>query len=151
MTSFTRANLTQLRADITAALAPVAAKHGIMLDLGNCKFTDTQARFVKLTAYASASHNAIVPAPSFGQPSTPTVVDGVTDPYNTPMSREYISRALMYALPKDGLGKKFRAGGTVYTIIGLKQSRFKYPVTAEGPQGGKYKFAAQTVKNGLIS
>lgn len=39
---FNRDNLKSLRKDVQAALDEVAKKHGIKLDLGNIRFTDSQ-------------------------------------------------------------------------------------------------------------
>jgi hypothetical protein len=50
----------------------------------------------------------------------------------------------------DGLevGDTFTVRRTTYTIVGFKASRWKYPVTAEGPRGGKWKFTLAQVKGG---
>ena len=138
MNSFTRANLSALRKDIDAALAVVSAKHDLIISLGNCRFTATEAKFAKLN---------ILPKTLPSQ----SVSTNSADPFNTLESREYLNLAYMFALPKDGLGRKFKViGGTVYTVIGLKASRHKYPVIGIGPAGGRYKFTAEQVKKGLI-
>lgn len=58
MKTFTKQNLPQLRADIDAALAAVAAKHGIKLQTGNISFNPNEAT-IKLMASAegAAEHN----------------------------------------------------------------------------------------------
>ena len=137
MTSFTRANLAALRTDIDAALATVATKHGVLVSLGNCRFTEKEARFSKL-----------IIAPKVLATNTTLAKTGA-DPYGTLASREYLNLAYMFALPVDGLGKTFSYGGSKFKVIGLKASRRKYPVIGEGVQGGKYKFTAETVRAGL--
>jgi hypothetical protein len=143
MNSFTRADVQMLRSEIDLALAAVAAKYGLLISLGNCRFSTTEARFSKLTI-----------APQTVSTYNPTasikLATNGTDPYGTLESREYLNLGYRFNLPKDGLGKTFRAGGRDFTIIGLKSSRYKYPVTAVGSQGGRYKFTAGQVRNGLV-
>jgi len=135
MNSFTRTNLAVLRNDLNTAIATVAAKHGLIISLGNCRFTNTEAHFTKLSMITKTLPNSAVVNPSAG-------FGNGSDPYNTVESREYLHLAYMFNLPKNGLGCKFRAGTTTYTVIGLKASRRKYPVLGVGPAGGRYKFAA---------
>ena len=138
MNSFNRTNLTVLRKDIDTALAAIGAKHDLIISLGNCRFTANEAKFAKLS---------VIPKTL----SAVTVSTNSADPYNTVESREYLNLAYMFALPEDGLGRKFRGmGGTIYTITGLKASRRKYPVLGIGPSGGRYKFTAEQVNRGLI-
>lgn len=138
MTSFTRSGLATLRADIDAALKAVGVKHNITLDLGSIRFSASEAR-CKLTMAPKSYTAAVMPALSNG-----------LDPYNTVESREYVNLAYTLALPKDGLGRKFTSMGATYTIIGLKTSRRKYPVIGISARGTRYKFAASSVKAGLI-
>jgi hypothetical protein len=144
MNSFNRTNLTVLRSELNAAIATVAAKHGLIISLGNCRFTNNEAHFTKLSMIPKTlpSSASIVAVPNCGTNNG--------DPYNTVESREYLNLAYLFNLPKNGLGRQFRMGTTQYTIIGLKSSRRKYPVIAIGPFGGRYKFSADTVRNGMV-
>jgi len=44
------------------------------------------------------------------------------------------------------VGQQFTFRRTIYTITGFKPSRWKYPISAEGPRGGRYKFSIAQVK-----
>lgn len=140
MNTFTRADVTLLRNELEAALATVAAKHDLIISLGNCRFGSDQARFSKLTILTRRSLMHSV-----------SVSSNALDPYNTLESRNYLQSAAMYGLPADGLGKQFRAtSGRIFTITGFKPSRRKYPVSGVGAQGGRYKFTLAQVKAGLV-
>lgn len=56
--TFTKENLSTIRADLNIALAEVAAKHGITLDIGNISFNENS-----FTAKLSAAIQEV------GQPS----------------------------------------------------------------------------------
>jgi hypothetical protein len=58
--------------------------------------------------------------------------------------------ASLLGLPADCIGRTFRSGrGTLYTITGINMRRRKYPVSATGPRGGRYKFTVAQVLSGL--
>ena len=59
------------------------------------------------------------------------------------------NNAVLLGLPADVIGQTFRAGGTLYTVSGIVMRRRKYPVSATGPQGGRYKFETSRVLAGL--
>ncbi len=140
MTNFTRPNVRALQSDLSAALAAVAQKHGINITMGNARFSESECRFSKIICQAKGT---------LAQAAPNLPVNSARDPYNTLESREYINLAHMHNLPTDGLGKTFVSMGRTFTIIGLKSSRRKYPVTAVGSQGGRYKFSATSVRNGM--
>ena len=62
---------------------------------------------------------------------------------------DFAHKATMIGLPSDCFGKEFISGGTRYPITEINLRRRKYPVSATGPKGGRYKFTADTVKWGL--
>jgi hypothetical protein len=62
---------------------------------------------------------------------------------------DFAGKASRLGLPEDCYGAAFTSGGTTYTVIEINLRRPKYPVSAEGPQGGRYKFTADTVLRGL--
>jgi len=136
MNSFSRYDVQTLRRDIDAALVAVAAKHGVNISLGNCRFTLTEARFAKLIVHPKSIATIVTAGSS-------SVVD-------SPEAREYQSLAYMFNLPKDGLGKTFMSLGKMFTIAGLKSSRRKYPVSAVSSTGRRFKFTAEQVRNGLV-
>lgn len=136
MNSFSKSDVQTLRREIDSALAVVAAKHGVNISLGNCRFSSTEARFAKLTVNPK---------------SIATIVTaGSSSVADTPEAREYQSLAYMFNLPKDGLGKTFTSMGKMFTIAGLKSSRRKYPVSAVSSTGRRFKFTAEQVRNGLV-
>jgi len=130
ITTFNKPALRVLREDLDAALEAVAMKHGIELELGNIRF-DASSFTAKVSANTKAAANA--PAP--------TSADGTVD---------LQSVAFGNVLPESLRGRKFRAGTTTFTLTGVKSSRRKYPFSAEGPKGGRYKFSVKDVQNGLI-
>jgi len=58
--------------------------------------------------------------------------------------------AALLGLPDDIVGRKFVAGNTTYTVTDLKLRRPKFPVSGEGPHGGRYKFTVEQVLRGLL-
>jgi hypothetical protein len=149
MNSFTRVSIRLLQDDINAALKTVADKHNLTIGLsGGTRFSPTQVTFSKLIAIPKAPPTLQT---SFRDSVSPTAVTKGTDPYDTLESRQYTNLAYTFGLKKEWLGKSFKTfQGTKYTIVGLKPSYRKYPVIAVGPQGGRYKFSADTVRNGII-
>ena len=144
MNSFTRSSIQMLRADIETALKAVGAKHNVIIGIaGNGRFTSDQVTFSKLTA---AVKNPVVYSNV-----TPSTTTNNPDPYNTLESREYLNLGYLHSLKKEWLGKEFRTWqGTKYRIIGLKNSRRKYPVVGISARGTRYKFTVQQVKSGII-
>lgn len=128
ITTFNKGVLRQLRTDLDTALEAVAKEYGIQLNLGNIRF-DIQSFRVTL----SAAIVSTAPAP--------TNEDGEVD---------LLTVSFGDTLPANLQGRKFVAGGTTYTLIGVSSRRRKYPFSGEGPQGGKYKFSLEQVRAGLI-
>lgn len=147
MHSFTHASVRALRAEIDAALKQVADKHGLIMGLGNARFSPTEMHFTKLSIVPKVTPTVN----SLQTASTPSATSNGVDPYQTLEIRAFISLAFQFGLKKEWLGKQFLGnGGTRYTIVGLKPSYRKYPVIAVGPQGGRYKIPADTVRRGII-
>jgi hypothetical protein len=135
MNSFTRNDVATLRKDIDAALQQVALQHGIIISLGNCRFTPNEARFSKLTIIPKTTSNTVSVTPALSD-----TIEG----------RQYIDLAYMFALPKDGLGKTFISNGRTFKITGLKANRRKYPVQGVSVTTGRaFKFTADQVRRGL--
>ncbi len=78
----------------------------------------------------------------YGPPPTPTA------PRPAPQA-DFAKAARQIGLPEDCLGKTFKHWGTTLTITGIRTSRWRYPVSVQGPQGGKYKMDVASVLNGL--
>jgi len=126
ITAFNRGNLPQIRADIDAALKGIAVTHGIQLSFGKITFHETNFR---------------------------ATVTGDVMPNTTPSTNVDVDLSSVIhgnVLPEHLRGRQFRAGGTLYTLSGVKSRRHKYPFSGTGPQGGQYKFTLAQVQNGLI-
>jgi hypothetical protein len=111
-------------------LQEIARKHNIMIDLGNIRFSDNEARG-KLTMRSFGGRVLT------GNPVAAT---------NTDLERI----AAKHSLPDNLLGRKIRYGSQILTITGVKASRTKYPFTVEGVRGGKYKMSVEQIREGLI-
>lgn len=118
---FDRATVRRISDEAEAALAAVAEKYGMTLSRGNGRFSPD--RLTVKFDFAMATEA--------GAPS------------------DFAQKAKMVGLPEDCFGKVFISGGTRYTITEINLRRRKYPVSGTGPQGGRYKFTADTVRWGL--
>lgn len=113
-----------IAADIEKALVAVGKKHGGTFKYNGGRFCSADGSFL--------------PKIEFNE----TDSSGVSIKASTDLETLFGSRVTV--------GSKFKAGGTVYTVVGAKLSRWKYPVSAKGPRGGAYKFTADQVSTGLI-
>lgn len=138
MKQFDRANIRTLRSEIEIALSTVARHHNISLDLGTIRFSSLEGNFrVKLTG-AVLNHSPQVPW------------NGLTERKPGPGVNPVLENALsFFGIPTST--RCFRSHGTLYQLQTAKLSRPKYPFIGIGPQGGRYKFSASTVKSGAIS
>jgi len=59
--------------------------------------------------------------------------------------------ATALGLPRCVVGETLRIQGTLYTMVGYKTSRPKYPIAGTGPRGGRYKFSVDQVLTALGS
>lgn len=130
ISTFSRPVVKSLRTDLDAALASVAAKHGIQIDLGSMRFDSSEVR-VTLTANTKPASSGLT------QTAVPTKIN-------------FDEVVLGNVLPAELQGKKFRAGGSTFTLTGVKSCRKKYPFQGTGVRGGRYKFTKEQVKNGLV-
>ena len=121
MSQFDRPLVRQISDEAQAALEAVAAKYGMTLSRGNGRFSPDRLT-VKFDFCMAAEGGA--PA-------------------------DFARKAAMIGLPEDCFGKEFLSGGRRFRITEINLRRRKYPVSGEGPQGGRYKFTADTVKWGL--
>lgn len=135
MTSLTRSDVAQLRIEIDAALAEIAKRHNLLISLGNCRFTSTEARFSKITARTQELNLA---------PGTNVLSVSKLE------EQDYLARYAAYGLPANSLHRKFTVNGKVFEITGLKPSRKKYPVTGKSASGRTFKFSASAVINGYL-
>ena len=147
MNSFTQYSVKALRADIEQALALIGKKHNVIIGVGNARFSPTSVTFAKVTAIPAAPPTL---QQNFNSTVAATATQRGVDPYNTLESREYMSLAYTLGLKPEWLGKKFKTSTGIYTVVGLKASRPKFPVIGVSARGTRYKFPASSVKAGII-
>ncbi len=135
MTSLTRNDVSQLRIEIDAALAEIAKRHNLLISLGNCRFSATEARFSKVTVRTQELNVA---------PGTNVLSVSKLE------EQDYLARYAAYGLPAGSLHRKFTLNGKVFEITGLKPSRKKYPVSGKSVSGRNLKFTASAVIRGYL-
>jgi len=101
ITEFNKTNLKTLRADIDAALAKVAADHGIDLQLGKISFDAT----------------------SFSAPLKATVADLPLE--KTKAGAQFLLYCKEYGFAKTDLGREFEYAGGTMRLIGFNLSNPK--------------------------
>jgi hypothetical protein len=107
--SITKAQLKTLRIEMQAALNK-AGITGFQLEVGNMSFTATDVNIK---------------------------VKGVVKTANGKVAKT--ANDTMFEQRVKQLGLKMISGDGKYTLTGYKASRYKYPFTMKGPQGGNYK------------
>lgn len=122
MAQITKPFLQALRTDLEAAMAEVAKKHGIVLRVGNCSFTETTAKFALEVA-----------ALGEGEESGDVATLRARQDWKT--NEKYLTA--MYGLKPEWLGQSFTYGGKTYTVLGLMPKRQKYPVYVRNESEGK--------------
>jgi hypothetical protein len=137
ITTFDKPTLKLLRKEISSALAPIVKQYGISLEMGTIRFSSNEFRG-KLTGRTNGAL-ASLPTINFGTPTSPA---GVTSKFGL--------ENLMKHIGLDPSRKHFTLQGTHYTIVDVKPSRPKWPVIAQGPRGGRYKFQVAQVRRGLV-
>jgi hypothetical protein len=120
--SLNKSKVEAIASDIVAALKAVEKKHHVHI-------TDAGGRFDSNIANLKLK---IVTIGDEGE-----VFDELAEDF-----RRY---ATVWDLEEDDIGRYFTSGGTRYKIVGAKPRNKKYPIIAEGPKGGRYKFPADTV------
>lgn len=118
-TKFNKQNLATIRKDIDAALAEVAAKHGITLGIGNISFTDTSFT-TKLTAMIKDGNVA---------------TDDTMSAKQMTWAKDFKLYASLYGMKAEDLGKKVTIGSTEYVIVGARP-RAKQNIVMRNPNGG---------------
>tara|TARA_Y100000034_G_scaffold44047_2_gene53987 strand:- start:492 stop:869 length:378 start_codon:yes stop_codon:yes gene_type:complete len=119
----TRPLLRELREEMADALAGVARKFDVSIEVGTASFQSTNATF--------KVH--VVPNNADGSESS---IDG----------ENFKRHAASFGFQPTDLGRKFHSMGTFYTIVGLKPKSWKRPILATDSRGKTYKFTAETAK-----
>ena len=130
ITKFDPASLKTLRADIDAALATVAVRHGIALKAGKCSY-DPAAGTATFAVQAAVLAD--------GAPAG-------TDPADIKAAADWVRYCALFNLHPDWVGKTFRRNAGLFTILGLMPNRPKYPVRAKGPDGKVLLLTADEVQ-----
>ena len=128
--TFDRANLKTIRADIDAALAAVAKKHGINLSIGNIRF-DANEFTTKLTAVTNASKAKDTAA-------------GVPEGVNPTWVKAFKTNHVWLGLAASDLGKQIKIGGKTYTIVGARP-KANLPLVVQRVTGGCVAMSAEAV------
>lgn len=123
MTTFTKANLPTIRADIDTALAAVASKYGITLELGNIRFSEGQ----------------------FTSKLTATAAETKTDAARV----NWEAHAIRFGLEDSMFGKRFTIAGKRLEICGIKPRNRKYPVLARSTSGEVYKLSVRQLLSAI--
>lgn len=107
--TITKDLLKALRADCNAALAEVAKKHGVILQVGNASFSGETATFkleVAKTDGATQGESIIV----------------------IKARDDWATYAPIFGMEAEWLGQSFRRSGSTYKILGVMPKRSKYPI-----------------------
>lgn len=124
-TTITKPMLAALRTEMNAALAAVAQKHGIAINVGNCSFNESTATFKVLVAAGA---------------------EGGESAEHVKARADFKAYAMMFGLDPDWIGASFKSNGTTYTIVGLHPNKRKQPVvvTKDGAPG-RFVMSAEDV------
>lgn len=126
ITTFSRANIRGLMKQIDIALKPIADQHGIQIRSRTGSFGMAIAR-VRL--------------------EISVLRDGAFETEDRLEFRMFCHR---WGLTPAHLDKTFISGGHTYQITGGSRQSKRYPIRAKRlPDGKEFKFAAETVKEGL--
>ena len=127
---FTKTNVSQILSECEAALAAVAARHGLKVVRKNC------------------SYSALEMPVAFKLQATETDEDGNVI---TAEAQEFMRCAVAFGLKPEDLGRAFTTSNGTYVVAGLKSRNRKYPVLATSKSNGKtYKFPADVVKRTMV-
>ena len=121
--SFNRPALKSLRVSLDAALAKVAAEHGISISAGNISFTAETAT-IKLNAGVIGSGGVAV----------------------TKEAQAFDQYKRLIGLGDLNVGDSINIQGKQYTISGYKPRSQKSPVVIENSAGRSYKVSVDMVK-----
>lgn len=128
---FDKANLKTVRADIDAALAAVAKKHGIKLSIGGITYDPDGTNFrTTLSAVTEAA------------------AGGADVAGNVKWQSAFIKYAALFGMKKEDLGKKVKIGRETYTIVGARP-KANMPIVLQKATGGFIAYGEDAVKAAL--
>lgn len=104
-----RTLLRAVRADLDEALKTIGGKYNLLMKIGSGRFTESSATLKLEIADAEASPDATSPGEAKARAAWPRY-------------------SAVLGLSPDWLDKQFVYGGEWYTVLGIANSRPKYPV-----------------------
>lgn len=119
MKSFNKQNLQEIRSDVNAALAEVAKKHGIVLNIATISFTEKTFSSKLMAEIIDTSSTSTVKTQMSGQELK---------------WRKSFMTTWFELLKKDDLGKEVTIGRTTYTIAGARP-RAQNPIVLRKSNG----------------
>lgn len=120
---FNSRNIDAVQADIKAALEAVMNKHGISIEFGGIRYSNSN-----YTSKMSVN------------------VGNAEDAART----KFASMCHLFGLKPEDFGREFTtSSGKTFTITGINPGRRKYPISGVSPRGAKYKFTEDQVIRGL--
>ncbi len=134
MNFMSKADLDSLRAEINAALAGVAQKHGIAIATGSCTYRETGCTFKLETAQKVEG----VPGETAGEAVL-----------RAKAVSEWNRNSRLYGLPLEGLHRSIEFAGRTYKIEGLEPRSTKFPILASR-DGKLVKLTSKQVKEKLV-
>lgn len=119
----TKEKVLDIQQDINCAIQEVAEKHGIQINMGNCRYNKNNATMSLKIATVSNNGNV-----------------------NTKERENFKNFAIAYGLCPDFLDHEFDHNGNQYKIIGLNTRAHKFPVIVREISTGKnYKIKPDTL------
>lgn len=125
--------LKAIGSDAATALAAVAEKYGVQIDVGGISIemdvisstTDIATMKVQISAIAA---------------------DGTA---KTKEATDFERNAVRYGLQPSDLGREFPCEGVDWVIVGAKPRSTKYPLLVQSPNGNIFYMSVDLVKLGL--
>lgn len=122
--SITKTQLQNIRQEMDSALAEIAAKHGMSMQVGKISYDDVSFK-------AEVKANVVS-----------------NDGTNLKAKNDWDCYCSMFNLDKSDFGSTFKQNGEVFEIVEIKPRNRKYPIIARNSKG-QYKFKAETVREKL--
>ena len=135
---FNRDNLPELRKEFKEAVKELEQRRGILFELGRITFGDSEAR---------GKLSMLVQTPASQAQYFANGGNLIADP---PEVIRFKNHCGIYGLTVSDLYRTFLMNGTRYKLAGMRVGHTKhYPFVGVGPGGGRYRFRAQSVIDGL--
>lgn len=129
-TEITRTKLREIKKDIDNALKAVADKHGILLQTGNSRFTDT--------TFTTKIEGAVRPS---GNGST------ATSPADLKLQTSWAAKkGFMGDLSDLKIGDPVKVNTMTGKFVGHDTGKRKYPFIVQVPSGRRYKLSGEQVR-----